>query len=73
MEILYEEAEKPEGWLEDEPEEIDDPEAVKPEDWDDEEDGEYEAPKIDNSKCEDAPGCREWRRPLKRNPAYKGI
>ncbi|KAM0018688.1 putative calreticulin/calnexin, concanavalin A-like lectin/glucanase domain superfamily [Helianthus debilis subsp. tardiflorus] len=58
--------------LVDGPEEIDDPEAVKPEDWDDEEDGEWEAPKIDNPKCEDAPGCGEWRRPLKRNPAYKG-
>ncbi|XP_076949283.1 uncharacterized protein LOC143621878 [Bidens hawaiensis] len=30
------------------------------------------APKIDNPKCESAPGCGEWRRPLKRNPAYKG-
>ncbi|KAJ0548210.1 putative calreticulin/calnexin, concanavalin A-like lectin/glucanase domain superfamily [Helianthus annuus] len=64
--------EKPEGWLDDEPEEIDDPEAVKPEDWDDEEDGEWEAPQIENPKCESAPGCGEWRRPLKRNPAYKG-
>ena len=66
MEILDEEAEKPEGWLDDEPEEIEDPEATKPEDWDDEEDGEWEAPKIDNPKCEAAPGCGEWKRPMKR-------
>lgn len=63
---------KPEGWLDDEPEEIDDPEATKPEDWDDEEDGEWEAPKIDNPNCETAPGCGEWKRPMKSNPAYKG-
>ncbi|CAI9780227.1 unnamed protein product [Fraxinus pennsylvanica] len=54
------------------PKEILDPEATKPEDWDDEEDGEWEAPKIDNPKCEKAPGCGEWKRPMKRNPAYKG-
>ncbi|XP_077250168.1 calnexin homolog [Tasmannia lanceolata] len=72
MEIEDEEAEKPEGWLDDEPEEVDDPEATKPEDWDDEEDGEWEALKIDNPKCEAAPGCGEWKRPMKRNPAYKG-
>ncbi|TKY60513.1 Calnexin-like protein [Spatholobus suberectus] len=71
LEIVDEEAKKPEGWLDDEPE-IDDPEATKPEDWDDEEDGEWEAPKIDNPKCEAAPGCGEWKRPMKKNPAYKG-
>ncbi|KAL4584655.1 hypothetical protein LXL04_009261 [Taraxacum kok-saghyz] len=71
LEIPDEEAVKPEGWLDDEPEEIDDPEAVKPEDWDDEEDGEWEAPKIDNPKCEFV-GCGEWRRPMKKNPDYKG-
>ncbi|KAJ6386727.1 hypothetical protein OIU78_016625 [Salix suchowensis] len=30
------------------------------------------APKTDNPKCEEAPGCGEWKRPMKRNPAYKG-
>nr|AFK38191.1 unknown [Lotus japonicus] len=30
------------------------------------------SPKIDNPKCEAAPGCGEWKRPTKRNPAYKG-
>mgnify|MGYP002775660870 FL=1 len=44
----------------------------QPEDWDDEEDGEWEAPKISNSLCDEAPGCGEWKRPMKRNPAYKG-
>ncbi|KAK8693035.1 hypothetical protein V6N13_070634 [Hibiscus sabdariffa] len=67
-----EEAVKPEGWLDDEPEEIDDPEASKPNDWDEEEDGEWEAPKIDNPKCATAPGCGEWKRPMKPNPNFKG-
>ncbi len=60
------------GWLDDEPDEVDDLDAVKPEDWDDEEDGEWEPPKISNPKCEEAPGCGEWTRPTKKNPAYKG-
>ncbi len=60
------------GWLDDEPDEVDDVDAVKPEDWDDEEDGEWEPPKIINPKCEEAPGCGEWTRPTKKNPAYKG-
>eukprot|EP00177_Eucheuma_denticulatum_P006698 GFKZ01012180.1.p1 GENE.GFKZ01012180.1~~GFKZ01012180.1.p1 ORF type:complete len:759 (-),score=173.70 GFKZ01012180.1:388-2346(-) len=64
-------AEKPEGWLDDEPEQIPDPEASKPEEWDDEEDGEWEAPLIPNPKCEEV-GCGEWKRPMKKNPDYKG-
>ncbi|RWW13054.1 hypothetical protein GW17_00023258, partial [Ensete ventricosum] len=60
MEIEDEEAVKPERWLDDEPEEVDDNEATKPEDWDDEDDGEWEAPKIDNPKCEAAPGCGDF-------------
>ena len=36
MEILDEDATKPEGWLDDEPEEIEDPDADEPEDWDEE-------------------------------------
>ncbi|KAB2053686.1 hypothetical protein ES319_A12G204500v1 [Gossypium barbadense] len=72
MEIEDEEAVKPEGWLDDEPEEIDDPEATKPEDWDDEEDGVWEPPKMYNPKCAIAPGCGEWKRPMKSNSAYKG-
>ncbi|KAL6995719.1 hypothetical protein U1Q18_005853 [Sarracenia purpurea var. burkii] len=32
----------------------------------------FTAPKIDNSKCETAPGCGEWKRPTKLNLAYKG-
>jgi calnexin len=58
--------------LDDEPDEVDDPDAVKPEDWDDEEDGEWEPPKTSNPKCEEAPGCGEWKRPMKKNPAFKG-
>ncbi|MCO5583688.1 hypothetical protein L7F22_037601 [Adiantum nelumboides] len=65
-------ATKPEGWLDDEPDEIDDVDAVKPEDWDDDEDGEWEAPKIPNPKCVDGPRCGEWTRPNKKNPAFKG-
>lgn len=37
---------KPEGWLDDEPTYIPDPNGVKPDDWDNEEDGEWEAPQI---------------------------
>lgn len=44
----------------------------KPEEWDDEEDGEWVAPQIRNPKCDEAPGCGEWKRPYKSNPAYKG-
>lgn len=44
----------------------------KPEEWDDEEDGEWVAPQIRNPKCDEAPGCGEWKRPFKSNPAYKG-
>ncbi|KAM0987900.1 hypothetical protein ACFX13_012146 [Malus domestica] len=72
MEIEDEDAVKPEGWLDDEPEEIDDPEATRPEDWDDEEDGVWEPTKTDNPKCSLAPGCGEWKKPMKHNPAYKG-
>lgn len=35
-------------------------------------DGEWEAPQIPNAKCETAPGCGEWVRPMKSNPKYKG-
>lgn len=37
---------KPEGWLDEEPEYVPDPNGVKPDDWDDDEDGEWEAPQI---------------------------
>ena len=43
LEILDEDAEKPEGWFDDELTIIPDPEAKKPEDWDDEEDGDWVA------------------------------
>lgn len=36
--------------------------AEKPEEWDDEEDGDWIAPTVRNSKCDDAPGCGEWKR-----------
>ncbi|KRY65849.1 Calnexin [Trichinella pseudospiralis] len=65
-------AEKPAGWLDDESEYIPDDKAEKPSDWDEEVDGTYEAPLIKNPKCASAPGCGEWKRPTKRNPAYKG-
>lgn len=61
-EIPDEEAEKPEGWLDNEPSTIPDPDAEKPEEWDDEEDGDYIAPSVRNPKCDEAPGCGEWKR-----------
>jgi len=27
---------------------------------------------VDNPKCEEAPGCGEWKRPKIKNPKYKG-
>ena len=63
-------AEKPEGWNDDEPDFIPDPEAEMPEDWDEEEDGEREAPMVENPACE--VGCGEWQRPMIDNPDYKG-
>ena len=27
---------------------------------------------VGNPKCEDAPGCGEWKRPTIKNPKYKG-
>jgi len=69
--IADEDAVKPAGWLDEAPEEIPDPDAVKPEDWDDVEDGEWEVPKVPNPACETA-GCGEWKRPQKKNPAFKG-
>lgn len=35
-------------------------------------DGEWEAPQIANPKCESAPGCGVWQRPMIDNPNYKG-
>lgn len=46
--------------------------AKQPEDWDEEEDGVWEPPRMSNPLCKDAPGCGEWQRPNKPNPAYKG-
>lgn len=46
--------------------------AKQPEDWDEEEDGVWEPPRISNPACKDTPGCGEWKRPTKPNPAYKG-
>ncbi|CAG8552435.1 5888_t:CDS:10, partial [Acaulospora colombiana] len=72
LEIPDEDAVKPEGWLDDEPLTIPDPEAKKPDDWDDEEDGDWIPASVPNPKCDEAPGCGEWKRPTKRNPNYKG-
>lgn len=65
-------AEKPEGWLDDELELIPDEDAEKPADWDDDMDGEWEAPMVSNPACEEAPGCGEWTRPMIKNPKHKG-
>ena len=77
-EILDDEVQKPEGWLDNEPLSIPDPggyfqafalrstythlDAEKPEEWDDEEDGDWIAPTVPNPKCDEAPGCGEWKR-----------
>jgi len=71
-EIPDEDAVKPDDWLEDEPDTIPDPDAEKPTDWVDDEDGEWIAPTVPNPKCESASGCGPWKRPMKRNPNYKG-
>lgn len=71
-EIPDTDATKPEGWLDDEPAMVPDPDAIKPEEWDDEEDGEWIPASIRNPKCDEAPGCGEWKRPNKANPDYKG-
>ena len=42
---------KPDDWLDDEPEYVADPNSVKPDDWDEEEDGEWEAPQIGETCC----------------------
>jgi hypothetical protein len=44
----------------------------KPEDWDDEVQGEWEAPMIANPRCQNAPGCGEYRAPRIANPKWKG-
>ncbi|KAK8162700.1 calnexin [Phyllosticta citrichinensis] len=72
FEIEDAEAEKPEDWLDDEPSMVPDPEAEKPEDWDDEEDGDFIPPMVPNPKCDEVSGCGAWKRPIKKNPAYKG-
>lgn len=58
--------------MDDAPASIPDPDAEKPEEWDDEEDGDWIAPTVPNPACDEAPGCGEWKRPYKANPAYKG-
>lgn len=62
----------PDGWLENEPTHIPDPDAKRPEDWDSEMDGEWEPPLIDNPACVNAVGCGPWEPPLINNPEYKG-
>ncbi|CAL9081866.1 unnamed protein product [Musa textilis] len=57
---------KAEDW--DERDKISDSDAVKPDDWDEDAPMEIE----DAEACEAAPGCGEWKRPMKRNPEYKG-
>eukprot|EP00172_Hildenbrandia_rubra_P002434 Plantae.Rhodophyta-Hildenbrandia_rubra.ctg3281.p1 GENE.Plantae.Rhodophyta-Hildenbrandia_rubra.ctg3281~~Plantae.Rhodophyta-Hildenbrandia_rubra.ctg3281.p1 ORF type:complete len:621 (-),score=163.38 Plantae.Rhodophyta-Hildenbrandia_rubra.ctg3281:1201-3063(-) len=69
-EIPDEDATKPEDWDEDMPKEIPDPEATKPEEWDDEEDGDWVPKMIPNPDCKT--GCGPWKRPMKKNPKYKG-
>jgi len=37
---------KPEDWLDDEPEYVPDPNVVQPDDWNEEEDGEWDVPQV---------------------------
>jgi len=69
--IEDDDATKPADWDDDAPLVIPDPAAKKPDDWDDEEDGDFEAPEVSNPKCKSG-HCGEWKRPQKKNPAYKG-
>jgi hypothetical protein len=68
--ITDQDAEKPEGWLDDEPQEIGDPEAEKPEEWDDEEDGDWLPPTVKNPKCQNGPGCGVWERYVSSHPFH---
>jgi len=70
--IVDEAAEKPSGWLDDEPDMVPDPESSRPEDWDDEMDGDWEPALINNPACAAAPGCGPWAKPMIDNPDYKG-
>lgn len=70
--IIDETAEKPSGWMDDEPDLVPDPDSVRPDDWDDEMDGDWEPALIKNPACESAPGCGPWNKPSIENPAYKG-
>ena len=62
---IFLQLQKPDDWLDDEPEFVPDPNGVKPDDWDEEEDGEWEAPQIGESdiyilglaKCCQIAGC----------------
>jgi len=69
-EIEDAEAKKPDEWDEEAKDKIADPSATKPSDWDEDEDGPWEAPLVSNPKCKN--GCGVWKRPMKKNPAYKG-
>eukprot|EP00069_Balaena_mysticetus_P020019 bmy_02682T0 len=62
---------KPDGWLDNEPKFIPDPNAEKPIDWNEDMDGEWEAPQISNPACQI--GCGEWSPPMIDNPKYKGV
>jgi len=72
FEIVDDSAEMPEDWLENEPLQIPDPDAEKPEDWDDDEDGDFVPSMVANPKCNDAAGCGPWKKPMMKNPLYKG-
>lgn len=63
---------KPEDWLESVEALVPDSEARKPDDWDDEMDGEWEPKKVPNPECEGKSGCGPWKRPMTKNPLYKG-
>ncbi|KNC50411.1 calreticulin [Thecamonas trahens ATCC 50062] len=62
---------KPDGWLDDGPEMVPDPEAEMPADWDEEEDGEWVAPLVPNPVCDEV-GCGHWAPRQISNPEYQG-
>lgn len=53
---------KPEGWLDNEPKEVDDPESMKPEDWNDDEDGKWEPREKPNPRCDEVVNGRSLQR-----------
>ena len=64
--------EKPEGWLDDEPAEVEDPSAEQPEDWDEDEDGTWEGAHRPQPQVRGGARVRRVEAPRQAHPDYKG-